>query len=1067
MADSLILANQIELLGGGVPSVNPLCLNAKFQLQPGFDFGAPQPTTDFVASLILDGERPFGRRASNRQIRLPIWVTAPDRKTLAAAREVLEQAIDQDVWTMTWVRDPGPGGVPLPLIIDCFRAQATVPTYSTLLEKEVLGLQLTLTIPALPYGRADVQQQIAFATPLPQTPPPPPPPVVIDAFTSISSAQHFQSTQCIIGPYSCCWDPDRFGDPGGQATPFLYSASLPVTLNITGMTSLQMWLGLGSRYYTCLEYQGQIHGAQVFVTLTDTSGNTLSFSRSNLRVPVSPVAQQPVFTRVSMPIPQNSATFNYAALGSYTVEIINRSDRVRRLSWVTAYVDTLAAYPPSQTANPVTRGAIYTLYGLMGTARAPMTLAFQQPPSAGTPSTITATGTGSYTVPALTSWLKVEAAGGGGAGASLSATGNGGGGGGAGYQAEYVFPCAPAQVIPYAVGAGGTSGATPVNGQPTVFGPGPSGPLAVTAPGGNSAAFNSSAGAAPAALSGNTVGYPGGAGRTATGSVGGGGGGSGGNASPGLTPTGTAATVFTTPGTFTAGSGWLCPAGVTQVYAECWGSGASGATGLSGGGNGGGGGGAEYAAGFVAVTPGNHYNYTVAAGGAAVSTSATNGNDGASSTFAGDAVTITAHGGGHGLYEPWSDGAGAAGSGSANAVRFNGGPGGSGFPYSGSGGSSGGTSAAGNSGNGYGSLTPAPAGGGPGGAGSGQGSGNGAAGTQPGGGGGGTDTSPATSGAGAAGQVRLTFPAGLGAPTANGAAAVTGGGAGGNGGAAGNNPGSVGSQPGGGGGGACSTGTAEAGGAGGAGKLIITPYSSQPFKSLVVHRPPLGCLRTFVPMVSVGGGADAPDGTHQYSMPQPISGVNADFGGTYTILLIASSLSGSGNRTIFVTVTQYEYAGGPSYTLSTLPVTLTPSQVTNGIITAGVLTLPPKAVATDNTRGYYSVSVTDTQTSDRFFDCLFLDTMGQTVIINEPSLSYINYYVDAPVPNLDLGLILGSNGGRPNAISVFDACTAISGGTMTIEPADSENLLFTYSADGVAPSISVSYHPRYFFDRFQ
>ena len=126
MADSLIIANSIELLGGNVPSINPLCPGATFKLRYGsdFDLGAPQPTTDFVASLILDGERPFGRRASNRTIKLPGLITAPTRQILAAAREVLEQAVDQDVWTLTWVRDPGPGGTPLPLIIDCFRAQA-------------------------------------------------------------------------------------------------------------------------------------------------------------------------------------------------------------------------------------------------------------------------------------------------------------------------------------------------------------------------------------------------------------------------------------------------------------------------------------------------------------------------------------------------------------------------------------------------------------------------------------------------------------------------------------------------------------------------------------------------------------------------------------------------------------------------------------------------------------------------------------------------------------------------------------------------------------------------------
>src|ERR1035441_8106777 len=115
MSDSLIIANVLELLGGGFPSISPLCYGAPFRLQPGFALGAPQPTTDFVASLILDGERPFGRRASNRTIQLPIWITAPTRQILAAAREMLEQAIDQDIWTMTWTRDPL-GGTPLPLI---------------------------------------------------------------------------------------------------------------------------------------------------------------------------------------------------------------------------------------------------------------------------------------------------------------------------------------------------------------------------------------------------------------------------------------------------------------------------------------------------------------------------------------------------------------------------------------------------------------------------------------------------------------------------------------------------------------------------------------------------------------------------------------------------------------------------------------------------------------------------------------------------------------------------------------------------------------------------------------
>jgi len=130
------------------------------------------------------------------------------------------------------------------------------------------------------------------------------------------------------------------------------------------------------------------------------------------------------------------------------------------------------------------------------------------------------------------------------------------------------------------------------------------------------------------------------------------------------------------------------------------------------------------------------------------------------------------------------------------------------------------------------------------------------------------------------------------------------------------------------------------------------------------------------------------------------------------------------------------------------------------------LTLPLKALAPDNTGGYFTVTPNDTNTADRFYDCIFLDTMGQTVIINEPSSGYVTYYLDAPTPNTDLGYILGSQSGRPNAISVMDAAT-ISGGAMAVEPADGVNQLFAYSADGVAPSIALSHFGAWFFDRFQ
>ena len=181
---------------------------------------------------------------------------------------------------------------------------------------------------------------------------------------------------------------------------------------------------------------------------------------------------------------------------------------------------------------------------------------------------------------------------------------------------------------------------------------------------------------------------------------------------------------------------------------------------------------------------------------------------------------------------------------------------------------------------------------------------------------------------------------------------MAGGGAGGNGGPSANTPGSAGGAPGGGGGGADSTGTAEAGGAGGAGRIIVTPYSSPAFKTLVAHRPGPDAPQSLNPLIPVGNGADTPNGGTQYPVPSLVTGVNARFGGTYTALLTNFTWNNpTASRTITVTVTQAEYAGGPSYTTS-VSTTVTPSTgVTNGLVVVGELTLPYKDLAPDNQSG--------------------------------------------------------------------------------------------------------------------
>lgn len=1056
MAESLVLGD-IELLGGSVVSTNPMCAGAVFRLLPGYDPGAPQPDTALVASLLLDGELNIGTSASNRAVTLPVWIMAPDRDTLAGAVEHLQQTIEQDIWLMTWARQRDTTGVlaPLPVIFDCQRAAATVME-SNIIRAEQMCQKLTIKFPALPYIRSDTRERIQFDSPVPSGPPAPVPPVVIDNFSTISSPQTFQSPRCVVGPFTCCWDPDSqyVNDPGGQTTQFEYSAVLANVISVAGMSSVGMWLGFGSRWYWNLPYQGQ-HTIRVTLTLFDTHGNELAFAKSDQRLPCTPLPQQPVFSRVTLRVPQNDPVFDYGNVAGYEMTVSNHHPfGDHHLRWVTMYVDALTAYPDSQTSTPVVRGSVYTLRGIKGTARAPMSSSFTQPATAGTPTTVTATGIGSYTVPSNASWLKVEAVGGGGAGSSRTSAGLGGGGGGAEYSREDVFAVVPGEIVPLSVGTGAAPGAAAGT---TQFGPGQSGPLVVVANGGQSAPVNSTTGGHGGTGSGNAVHHDGGAGRTASGAFGGGGGGSGGSAANGGTPLGTSASSYTTAGTFS----FVCPAGTTQLYAEAWGGGGSGGTGYPNG-NGQGGSGGEYSASYVPVTPGNTYTVIVGGGGAAVSGTQHNGNPGGTSSFTGDSgQAVTAHPGLGGVatnnYNP-----NPGGSGSGNAVHFAGGAGGAALPYGGGGGSSASPSGGGNAGNGYGGAGTAPTDGGAGGAGSGATNNNGTAGMAPGGGGGGT-YGTVTSGPGAAGKVRLTFPGG--SPDQFGAPAVTGGGAGGNGAATVGGTPTAGAQPGGGGGGTSSSGSAQTAASGGAGRLIITPYAPSAFKSLLVHRPPRGASPLFQPLVSVGAGADTPDGTHWYTLPQPQANVNALFLGTYTIYLAASSLNGTGSRTVTVTIRQTEYAGGPTYTQPTIPVTFTPSQLTNGLLVAGVVTLPVKQIPPDNTQASFAVSVTDTNTADRWYDAILLDSQGQTVLVNEPSTGFLTYYLDAPNPDQQLGNVLGTQSDRSASVSVMGEMPAYSGGPMAVEPADGVNVLFAYCAGALAPAIGVQYAPTYYFDR--
>jgi hypothetical protein len=136
--------------------------------------------------------------------------------------------------------------------------------------------------------------------------------------------------------------------------------------------------------------------------------------------------------------------------------------------------------------------------------------------------------------------------------------------------------------------------------------------------------------------------------------------------------------------------------------------------------------------------------------------------------------------------------------------------------------------------------------------------------------------------------------------------------------------------------------------------------------------------------------------------------------------------------------------------------------VTNGLVTVGELTLPYKDIASDNASAVFTVAVTSTNGADRFLDCALLDTTGQTLIVSSPT-GYVTLFADEPDPDRDLGRILGSQLGRPDALSVMDFAT-LSGGPLTVDPAQPSAVFLVYSADG-SLAVAMSYSSRFWLDR--
>jgi hypothetical protein len=596
--NSLRIGSDIELLGdpNGASSVNPVCPGADFNLQPGYDLGVAQSITDVIAALATDGERPMGRRSGNRKLSIPIHVSGPSFAIMAAAREYLLQTVNQDTWQLTWTRAQDAEPTALPLIIDCFRAAPPDPGYGGVdtVDRNPIW-PLTIHCEALPYGRSDTPEKVTFPSPL-QGQTAPSAWVNIDPYTTVTSTTQVAAwtrsgwpDNGSSYPYSARWNRD-----GGYAYP-IYTRILPGPVNISGYKSLSQWMGFGTDNFSQW-HQGWITFS---FTLTDGGGHTITFGGTKwctaTNNPANPQGQNNTF-----PIPIVSG-FDYTTISAYSVSLWtdgSGSTRSFAKNTTDAYLNCLGVDPPAKGSPAVgtTRGNLYKLAAL-GTARAPISLQFQQPATPGT-------STQTFSTPGQNWWwppagvtdptggtlnaIKGESWGGGGPGSRRTTSGGGGGGAGGEYARNDLYAVFPGQPVSVYVGGGGVTGAAPTNGGDSHIGGWDESAGNIVAHGGLAAAANSATGAiGNTATSISPTHYAGGNGANAPGAGGGGGAGAGtgavgGNASGstgGVAPAGggTGGTGAASGGNNTGGAG-VQPGGGSGGGVSTGGTGAGGTT---------------------------------------------------------------------------------------------------------------------------------------------------------------------------------------------------------------------------------------------------------------------------------------------------------------------------------------------------------------------------------------------------------------------------------------------------------------------------------------------------------
>lgn len=239
----------------------------------------------------------------------------------------------------------------------------------------------------------------------------------------------------------------------------------------------------------------------------------------------------------------------------------------------------------------------------------------------------------------------------------------------------------------------------------------------------------------------------------------------------------------------------------------------------------------------------------------------------------------------------------------------------------------------------------------------------------------------------------------------------------------------------------------------GSARTPVSIAATGTINSLLAHRPPADqdANLQILTGVTVAASPSHPAAT-------TIAANNAHFNGTYSAVLGVSTVGAAGANTLAVTITQLE--NGASVASQVLNVTYTSPQA-DRLVKLGEITLPLRAVPTDNTTTTYTIDVNHTAGADTYSDFMLLDTRGQTVIADPPA-AVGAVYLDAPTMLTTLGNIYASAAGnRTDAYGILDTAL-ITGGPFVFDPGNNRMLVWS---DTAAPTLTVTYYPRWLDER--